>query len=215
MEKAKLVVFDWDGTLFNSIGQIVDSLLYAARKYHQPLTSDEGKDIIGLGLPEVMQRLFPTVPELHEDILNAYAEHYVLYSQSDSWFEGVSEMLTALQRKGVILAVATGKSRRGLDRVLLKTGSNDLFEITRAASETKSKPNPLMLQEILEHTQIPVHEAIMVGDTSYDLEMASNIKMPSIGVTYGVHSEDILMNYNPLCIVNNIDELTAKLLVYT
>lgn len=215
MEKAKLVVFDWDGTLFNSIGQIVDSLLYAARKYHQPLTSDEGKDIIGLGLPEVMQRLFPTVPELHEDILNAYAEHYVLYSQSDSWFEGVSEMLTALQRKGVILAVATGKSRRGLDRVLLKTGSNDLFEITRAASETKSKPNPLMLQEILEHTQIPVHEAIMVGDTSYDLEMASNIKMPSIGVTYGVHSEDILMNYNPLCIVNNIDELTAKLLAYT
>lgn len=215
MEKAKLVVFDWDGTLFNSIGQIVDSLLYAARKYHQPLTSDEGKDIIGLGLPEVMQRLFPTVPELHEDILNAYAEHYVLSSQSDSWFEGVSEMLTALQRKGVILAVATGKSRRGLDRVLLKTGSNDLFEITRAASETKSKPNPLMLQEILEHTLIPVHEAIMVGDTSYDLEMASNIKMPSIGVTYGVHSEDILMNYNPLCIVNNIDELTAKLLAYT
>lgn len=215
MEKAKLVVFDWDGTLFNSIGQIVDSLLYAARKYHQPLTSDEGKDIIGLGLPEVMQRLFPTVPELHEDILNAYAEHYVLSSQSDSWFEGVSEMLTALQRKGVILAVATGKSRRGLDRVLLKTGSNDLFKITRAASETKSKPNPLMLQEILEHTQIPVHEAIMVGDTSYDLEMASNIKMPSIGVTYGVHSEDILMNYNPLCIVNNIDELTAKLLAYT
>jgi len=215
MEKARLVVFDWDGTLFNSIGQIVDSLLYAARKYHQPLTSDEGKDIIGLGLPEVMQRLFPTVPELHEDILNAYAEHYVLSSQSDSWFEGVSEMLTALQRKGVILAVATGKSRRGLDRVLLKTGSNDLFEITRAASETKSKPNPLMLQEILEHTLIPVHEAIMVGDTSYDLEMASNIKMPSIGVTYGVHSEDILMNYNPLCIVNNIDELTAKLLAYT
>lgn len=215
MEKAKLVVFDWDGTLFNSIGQIVDSLLYAARKYHQPLTSDEGKDIIGLGLPELMQRLFPTVPELHEDILNAYAEHYVLSSQSDSWFEGVSEMLTALQRKGVILAVATGKSRRGLDRVLIKTGSNNLFEITRAASETKSKPNPLMLQEILEHTQIPVHEAIMVGDTSYDLEMASNIKMPSIGVTYGVHSEDILMNYNPLCIVNNIDELTAKLLAYT
>lgn len=215
MEKAKLVVFDWDGTLFNSIGQIVDSLLYAARKYHQPLTSDEGKDIIGLGLPEVMQRLFPTVPELHEDILNAYAEHYVLSSQSDSWFEGVSEMLTALQRKGVILAVATGKSRRGLDRVLLKTGSNNLFEITRAASETKSKPNPLMLQEILEHTQIPVHEAIMVGDTSYDLEMASNIKMPSIGVTYGVHSEDILMNYNPLCVVNSIDELTEKLLAYT
>ncbi|MBF7689749.1 HAD-IA family hydrolase [Acinetobacter pollinis] len=215
MEKAKLVVFDWDGTLFNSIGQIVDSLLYAARKYHQPLTADEGKDIIGLGLPEVMQRLFPTVPELHEDILNAYAEHYVLSSESDSWFEGVSEMLTALQLKGVILAVATGKSRRGLDRVLLKTGSNDLFEITRAASETKSKPNPLMLQEILEHTQIPVHEAIMVGDTSYDLEMASNIKMPSIGVTYGVHSEDILMNYNPLCVVNSIDELTEKLLAYT
>ncbi|MEX5538649.1 HAD hydrolase-like protein, partial [Pseudomonas syringae] len=125
MEKAKLVVFDWDGTLFNSIGQIVDSLLYAARKYHQPLTSDEGKDIIGLGLPEVMQRLFPTVPELHEDILNAYAEHYVLSSQSDSWLEGLSEMLTALQRKGVILAVATGKSRRGLDRVLLKTVSNN------------------------------------------------------------------------------------------
>ncbi|MEB3753089.1 HAD-IA family hydrolase [Acinetobacter sp. MD2(2019)] len=205
--QTQLLIFDWDGTLFNSVGQIVKSLLFAAEQAQQPLTEDAAKSIIGLGLPEVMQTLFPQVPELHSVILDAYASHYVENSQHDQWFEGVADMLHDLKQQGFKLAVATGKSRRGLDRVLAKTGSQNLFDITRAASETKSKPHPLMLQEILAHTQVSVHNAMMIGDTSYDLEMAQNIAMPRIGVSYGVHSIATLQQYQPQMIADNVEGL--------
>lgn len=210
-ERLALVIFDWDGTLFNSVGQIVSSLEYAANKYQQPLAAEDAKDVIGLGLPEVMQRLFPQVPELHDTLLDTYAKHYVEHSGGDRWFDGVAEMLQKLHADGVKLAVATGKNRRGLDRVLLKTNSQDLFVITRAASETRSKPHPQMLQEILDYTGIAAHQAVMVGDTSYDLEMAQRIDMPSIGVSYGVHSRDILEQYQPHVVVDNIAQLQQAL----
>ena len=208
----KLVIFDWDGTLFDSVGQIVASLQFAAQQFNQPLTNADAKSIIGLGLPEVAQRLFPAVPELHADILQAYSEHYVANSVEDAWFEGVSEMLYALKDQGIKLAVATGKSRKGLDRVLKQTNSLELFHATRAASETRSKPHPLMLEEILAETGVHAHEAIMVGDTSYDLEMALNIVMPSVGVSYGVHTSETLANFNPLSIVNDVSSLHEFLL---
>ncbi len=208
----KLVIFDWDGTLFDSVGQIVASLQFAAQQFNQPLTDADAKSIIGLGLPEVAKRLFPAVPELHVDILQAYSEHYVANSVEDAWFEGVSEMLYALKDQGIKLAVATGKSRKGLDRVLKQTNSLELFHATRAASETRSKPDPLMLAEILAETGIHAHEAIMVGDTSYDLEMALNIVMPSVGVSYGVHTSETLAKFNPLSIVNDVSSLHEFLL---
>lgn len=208
----KLVIFDWDGTLFDSVGQIVASLQFAAQQFNQPLTDADAKSIIGLGLPEVAQRLFPAVPELHADILQAYSEHYVANSVKDAWFEGVSEMLYALKDQGIKLAVATGKSRKGLDRVLKQTNSLELFHATRAASETRSKPHPLMLEEILAETGVHAHEAIMVGDTSYDLEMALNIVMPSVGVSYGVHTSETLAKFNPLSIVNDVSSLHEFLL---
>ena len=105
------------------------------------------------------------------------------------------------------LAVATGKSRRGLDRVLAKTQSQDLFDITRAASETQSKPHPQMLQEILSYTGVAPEQAIMVGDSSYDLQMAQNIEMPRVGVSYGVHSVDVLQQYKPLMIADDVTAL--------
>ena len=203
----ELIVFDWDGTLFDSVGQIVASLLYAAEQFEQSLTADAAKSIIGLGLPEVAQVLFPNVPELHTEILKFYGDHYVAHSAGDKWFEGISDMLYELKNQNIKLAVATGKSRRGLDRVLSQTNSHDLFEITRAASETKSKPDPLMLAEILQHTGLKPEQAIMVGDTSYDLEMAQNIAMPRVGVSYGVHAIDVLQRFNPLTIANNVDHL--------
>lgn len=203
----ELIIFDWDGTLFDSVGQIVASLLVAAEAFDQPLTADAAKSIIGLGLPEVAQVLFPKVPELHTEILKCYGDHYVEHSKDDLWFAGVSEMLHDLKNQNIKLAVATGKSRRGLDRVLAQTQSQDLFEITRAASETKSKPDPLMLAEILDFTGISAEQAIMVGDTSYDLEMAQNIAMPRVGVSYGVHAIDVLQRFNPLTIADNVDHL--------
>ncbi|WP_347454673.1 HAD-IA family hydrolase [Acinetobacter thermotolerans] len=208
----KLVIFDWDGTLFDSVGQIVSSLQFAAQQFQQPLTDADAKSIIGLGLPEVAQRLFPTVPELHADILQAYSEHYVANSVNDAWFDGVSDMLYSLKGEGIKLAVATGKSRKGLDRVLKQTNSLELFHATRAASETRSKPHPLMLEEILAETGVNAHEAIMVGDTSYDLEMAMNIAMPSVGVAYGVHTPETLAQFNPLSIVNDVSSLHEFLL---
>ena len=210
-QKIELIIFDWDGTLFDSVGQIVASLQYAAQLFEQPLTDDAAKSIIGLGLPEVMQILFPQVPHLQQDILECYADHYVANSKGDAWFDGVAELLADLKQQGIKLAVATGKSRKGLDRVLKQTQSNDLFDITRAASETKSKPHPLMLEEILAEMQVSIDSAIMVGDTSYDLEMAQNLNMPRIGVSYGVHSIDTLQQYQPLAIVHNVQELHVYL----
>ena len=203
----ELIIFDWDGTLFDSVGQIVTSLLYAAEQFEQPLTPEAAKSIIGLGLPEVAQVLFPNVPELHTDILKCYGDHYVDHSKDDQWFSGVADMLYGLKNQNIKLAVATGKSRRGLDRVLAQTNSHDLFEITRAASETKSKPNPLMLEEILNFTGVNAERAMMVGDTSYDLEMAQNIAMPRVGVSYGVHSVDVLQRFNPLTVAHNVNTL--------
>ncbi len=203
----ELIIFDWDGTLFDSVGQIVDSLMYAAKQFDQPLTNEDAKSIIGLGLPEVAKILFPKVPELHTDILKSYGDHYVANSKTDVWFDGVSELLTDLKNQDIKLAVATGKSRRGLDRVLNQTGSVDLFDVTRAASETRSKPDPLMLAEILQHTGVHAENAIMVGDTSYDLEMARNIAMPRVGVSYGVHTPDILKQYQPLSIASDVEKL--------
>lgn len=203
----ELIVFDWDGTLFDSVGQIVASLLFAAEQFQQPLTPEAAKSIIGLGLPEVAQVLFPNVPELHTDILKCYGDHYVEHSKGDQWFSGIADMLYGLKNQNIKLAVATGKSRRGLDRVLGQTNSRDLFEITRAASETKSKPDPLMLAEILDFTGVKAERAIMVGDTSYDLEMAQNIAMPRVGVSYGVHSVDVLQRFNPLSIAHDVNAL--------
>lgn len=208
----KLVIFDWDGTLFDSVGQIVASLKFAAEQFQQPLTDEDAKSIIGLGLPEVAQQLFPTVPELHSDILQCYSQHYVEHSTDDAWFTGVSKMLHALLEADVKIAVATGKSRKGLDRVLKQTQSEHLFVATRAASETKSKPDPLMLAEILQQTGLQARDAIMVGDTSYDLQMAKNIDMPRVGVSYGVHTVETLAQFDPLTIVDDVAALSAFLL---
>lgn len=207
-----LIVFDWDGTLYNSVGQIVNSLQFAAQQYQQPLTDDAAKSVIGLGLPEVMQTLFPDVPHLQQDILEAYSAHYVENSGQDAWFDGVAELLHDLKKQHKKLAVATGKSRRGLDRVLHHTASQDLFDVTRAASETRSKPDPLMLQQILAATGVTADRAIMIGDTSYDLHMAQNIEMPRIGVSYGVHSIDVLTQFKPLAIADNVQQLHQLLL---
>ena len=206
-QNIELVIFDWDGTLFDSVGQIVASLQYAAQQFEQPLTDDAAKSIIGLGLPEVMQILFPQVPHLQQDILQCYADHYVANSKADAWFSGVAELLADLKQQGIKLAVATGKSRKGLDRVLSQTNSHQIFDTTRAASETRSKPDPLMLQEILLETGVTVERAIMVGDTSYDLEMAQNLNMQRIGVSYGVHSVETLQQYQPLTIVSSVQDL--------
>ncbi len=207
-----LVIFDWDGTLYDSVHQIVDSLLWAADQHQIELSSDAAKNIIGLGLPEAMHMLFPQYQSLHRQIQAAYGQHYVAHSHTQAWFDGVDGLLTALSLQKIHAAVATGKNRPGLDRVLTHTNSHSRFISTRCAGETKSKPHPQMLEEILLETGVPVERAVMVGDTTYDLEMAARIGMPRIGVSYGAHREDELQPFQPLGIAHSIDDLQRILL---
>lgn len=207
-----LVIFDWDGTLYDSVQQIVDSLLWAARQHDIELASEAAKNIIGLGLPEAMQALFPRHPDLHASIQAAYSQHYVAHSHTQGWFSGVDELLDGLAQNNIAAAVATGKSRAGLNRVLAHTNSAARFVATRCASETLSKPDPLMLQQILQETGIAAERAVMVGDTTYDMEMAARIGMPRIAVSYGVHSSSQLQAFQPLHVAHSIAALHDMLL---
>lgn len=211
VQPPKLVIFDWDGTLMDSVGQIVESLLAAAAQYEIDLSADAAANIIGLGLPEAMAVLFPQHPQLHSEIQAAYAAHYVPRSQQTRLFDGVHGLLERLAQQDILLAVATGKSRAGLDRVLADSGIADYFSVTRCASETRSKPHPQMLQEILAVTGVAAGQAVMVGDTSYDLEMAQRIAMPRIGVSYGVHSADVLQQYQPVAVMGDVAGLVEIL----
>ena len=209
-----LVIFDWHGTLMDSVAQLARSVKAAARDLAVPEPSDaEARDIIGLGLPEAMRVLFPQVPEAAREALRQrYAHHFVAGVGGHSQpFEGAETLLTRLRGQGRQLAVATGKTRLGLDRVLAHTGWHGHFAATRCADETASKPDPRMLRELLAELRVPVKRAVMIGDTTYDLAMAEAIGMPSIGVTYGVHDPERLRRYGPLALCDSIDALAAQL----
>lgn len=215
MPPYKVVIFDWDGTLMDSAAHIVDSMQRAADDLRLEVPTDAAvRHIIGLALPEAILQLFPDHDaDIREQIRLGYAEHFVAGSeQKSSLFAGAIELLDALQAAGSLVAVATGKSRAGLNRVLAQTGLAERFVITRCADETASKPNPLMLAQILAHTQISAQEAVMVGDTSYDLAMAAQLNMPRIGVSYGVHDVGLLHPHQPLAIVDELPQLQTWLI---
>ena len=209
-----LVIFDWDGTLMDSLAQIVRSVKLAAIDLGVPEPTDAAaRDIIGLGLPEAMRILFPQVPEAEREALRQrYAHHFVAGVGGHSQpYDGAEALLQQLQGQGRQLAVATGKSRLGLDRVLAQTGWGGYFSATRCADETASKPNPLMLKELLQELRVPLERAVMIGDTHYDLEMAQRLGMASIGVTYGVHSAERLLQHAPIALCQDMSELAATL----
>ena len=206
-----MVIFDWDGTLCDSVGHIVASVRAVAREMGLPVPSEaEAANIIGLSLPRAMEVLFPQEsPERLQELIAGYASHYVASETAPpGLFPGALETLQELKGRGFELAVATGKSRRGLDRVLAELDLQDLFDATRCADETSSKPNPLMITELLAERSYNPEDVIMVGDTEYDLEMAVNAGVASVGVSFGVHSVTRLARHGPLAIV---DELPALL----
>ncbi len=214
MPAYKLVIFDWDGTLMDSVAHIVDSMQQAAVTLGEVVPSVAAvRHIIGLGLPEAIALLFPQTPAARRELIRQqYSHHFILGSPDKiQLFDGVLPLLEQLRADGALLAVATGKSRLGLNRVLEQTNLGDYFIATRCADETASKPHPLMLQELLAHTQIGAHEAVMIGDTSYDMEMAQQIAMPRIAVSYGVHSVDVLQSYQPRAVVDSVYQLADYL----
>lgn len=210
----KLLIFDWDGTLANSIGRIVESMHMASTRSGFELRSDFAvKGIIGLGLPEAIRTLYP---EISEAELVAFREHYAdhytaLEAEPSPLFDGVAQSLQAFRAEGYRLAVATGKSRRGLDRVLKAHGWDDYFDITRAADETASKPHPLMLEQILAHCGVSPRQALMVGDASFDLMMARNAGMDCVAVSYGAQAAEALQHYEPRLTIDHFSELQAWL----
>lgn len=206
----KLLIFDWDGTLADSVGRIVEAMHVASTRSSLPLCSDEAvKGIIGLGLPEAIRTLYPQIGDVELLAFRQhYADHYIaLEAEPSPLFAGVVESLEGFRRDGYHLAVATGKARRGLDRVLKAHGWEDFFDISRAADETASKPHPLMLEEILAHCRVPAEQALMVGDSSFDLLMARNAGMDSVAVSYGAQSVEALRTFEPRWVIDRFCEL--------
>ncbi|HSG60545.1 MAG TPA: HAD-IA family hydrolase [Pseudomonadales bacterium] len=205
-----LYVFDWDGTLVDSIGRIVESLKLAAAELSlEMLTDQQYREVIGLGLTEAVNHLYPMADErLQVAMKEAYSKHFVAADVAPCpFFCGVTDTLEALHKEGHHLAVATGKSRRGLDRVLTQLQWHDYFHATRCADETASKPHPLMLHEIMDALGVPSHEAVMVGDTDFDLHMAHHAGMRSVGVSYGAHNLERLEAARPSAIIHRFTDL--------
>lgn len=197
----ELLIFDWDGTLMDSIGWIVHCMQTAAERAGCPVpTAEAAKDVIGLSIIRAMDTLFPDAsPGQREHLVRCYSQEYVSrHMGADALFDGVYDMLEELRGAGYRLAVATGKTRAGLQRALQATGTEDLFCITRAADETASKPDPRMLLEIMAHTGAAPERTLMIGDSIHDLQMAQNARISAIGVSCGAHSEQTLQQYRPL-----------------
>lgn len=206
-----LFIFDWDGTLIDSKAKITHSMHHAVRDMGWNMLEDAAiHNIIGLGLPEAIQCLFPLATQNERNQLrDSYASHFIRLDaeRSSDFFPAVRETLSELRSRGHQLAVATGKSRKGLDRILHDLGMSDYFDATRCADETASKPHPLMLEELLKLFTVDASDAVMIGDTEYDMEMARVINMPRIAVSYGAHHIDRLHSYEPELCLDRFDQL--------
>ena len=217
-KRYELVIFDWDGTLMDSEARIVEAIQYAARAAGLPVLDDKtSASIIGLSLTRAIEQLYPqATPEQMEKMAQAYSRYFLHEAQTPMQpFEGAEALLKALKDKGVKLAIATGKSRRGLDQILPESGLAPYFDVTRTPVEAASKPDPLMLQQILEETGVPVDKALMVGDTTFDMEMARNIGMDRVAVSFGVHDHAELDAYGPLAHFHHLDALRQWLMART
>lgn len=215
MNDYKLVIFDWDGTLMDSISRIVSSIQAAAVYCQQEIpTVRQVKDTIGLSLPKVFETLFPLACEDKHTTLREHYKYQYLTSNTTAavLFDDTLPLLKALSANDKLLAVATGKAREGLDRVLNETQTTHYFHASRCADETLSKPAPQMLLSLLSELNVLPEQAIMIGDSSFDLEMAQAAGVDSIGVTLGVHDRDILKRYQPIHIVDSLAEAQELLL---
>jgi phosphoglycolate phosphatase len=189
-----LVIFDWDGTLMDSTALIARSLQAACRDVGCSVpTEKEALFVIGLNIADTFQRVVPDLDEAgRARLAERYRHHFLAGEHEAPLFAGVREMLADLHGRGRRLAVATGKARRGLDRALGATGVGSWFEATRCADEGFAKPHPGMLLMLLEMTGVESSRALMVGDTTHDLELAANAGVDAIAVSYGAHDADLL-----------------------
>jgi len=210
MRKYSLLVFDWDGTLMDSQAQIVNCMQSAIGELGlEERSNQQISNIIGLGLEEAIVSLYPLIePKLLTTAAQTYREHYLFKDKTPSpLFEGTIEMLSTLRDVGYDLAIATGKSRRGLEKGLSETDLHDYFPITRCADETRSKPHPQMLEEILVDHNTHSSKALMIGDSEYDLQLAQNAKVDGLAVSYGVHGLIRLLKQDPVGFVDQVGQI--------
>lgn len=209
-----LIAFDWDGTLFDSTAIIVRCIQNAVRDVGGTVPSDkEAAYVIGMGLMQALAHAAPDVPpERYTDLANRYRFHYIQHQDDLSLFDGVLPLLNDLRERGHLLAVATGKSRRGLDEVLHTVQLRGMFDGSRTADQTAGKPHPLMLQELMAEFDVPPERLLMIGDTTHDLQMAVNAGCASVGVSYGAHEPEVFHALEPLQVVHSVAELHDWLL---
>lgn len=210
----QVAIFDWDGTLVDSVEHIADSLHQAATELGYPALEREAyRNIIGLGMVEALEMLYPGISrDEMNDIRQGYGRYFFAKETTPQQvFAGMTGVLEDLRKAGKGRAVATGKSRRGLDGALVSSGLGQHFDLTRCADETRSKPDPTMLNEILKHYGLRPEEAVMIGDTVYDMDMAQRIGMPAIGVEWGVHDRDALGRFGPIAVVDSVSDLRSAL----
>jgi len=212
-KRFQLLVFDWDGTLMDSAGAIVASIQESCRDLDLPVPDpDRAAHVIGLGLKDALAYAVPELaPSDYGRLAERYRHHYLARDPYIELFPGMREMLALLKDNGHVLAVATGKSRVGLERVLAATQLKQYFAASRCADETHSKPHPAMLQELMQELLIEPEAALMIGDTVHDLQMAVSAGVAALAVSYGAHSRESLTLFKPLACIDTPQELAPWL----
>lgn len=214
MEKRfELIVFDWDGTLLDSAGTIVACIQAAAVDLGlNPPAEERARHVIGLGLQEALRYALPELEDTrHPELADRYRHHYLSRDHELPLFHGAADLVRALADKGYLLAVATGKSRKGLDRALAVSGLGTCFHTSRCADECISKPHPQMLEEIMVELGVSPSLTLMIGDTTHDLQMARNAGVEALAVAYGAHDRDTLERLSPLHCAATTTELAEWL----
>ena len=213
LKRFELLVFDWDGTLMDSAGAIIASIQESCRDLGLPVPGrEQASHVIGLGLKDALSYAVPELPASdYGKLAERYRHHYLARDPDIELFPGMREMLGELKQQGHLLAVATGKSRAGLDRVLEATQLKPYFVASRCADETHPKPHPAMLQELMAELVIGPDVTLMIGDTAHDLQMAVSAGVPALAVSYGAHRRESLTVFNPLACIDTPQELAPWL----
>ncbi|MEO8280865.1 MAG: HAD-IA family hydrolase [Ideonella sp.] len=208
-----LIVFDWDGTLFDSTALIARCIQSACVDLGVPAPSDKDASyVIGMGLIDALTHAAPGLPrERYGEMGARYRHHYVNRQHELTLFSGVLELLDDLKRRGHLLGVATGKSRSGLNEALATVALQGLFDATRTADETASKPRPRMLLELMDQLGVSARRTLMIGDTTHDLLLASNAGAASVAVGYGAHEHASFASHGPLFVAHSVPELAQWL----
>lgn len=209
----ELIVFDWDGTLMDSTAAIVRAIQSSARDLGLPEPPERrARQVIGLGLVDALSAAVPDLPpDRYPEMVARYRHHYLSADHELVLFPGIETLIGDLASAGHLLAVATGKSRLGLNRALAHSGLGQHFHSSRCADECHSKPHPQMLEELMEELGVSRQSTLMIGDTSHDLLMASNAGVDALAVTYGAHTGDHLSEYGALACLESVEDLVAWL----